>query len=320
MELSQPRLSPFGFTVDRKIIDVIDSGRFTLSAEIIPPRNGAEQAQLMTQIRLLIDSGAEFLSVTRGAGGSLRAGSLPIAQAIKENHKIPAIAHFTCRDLTPAEVENQLVDHHYFGVRNILALRGDPPTDQPDWRPRPGSYSYAYELIDQIARMNRGEFLSRENDRAFHASQGPKAHTEFCIGAAVYPEHHDTGERIEFFRKKVQAGAEYGITQMLFDVDIYARFLDELARGGVAVPIVPGVRILRSKKQALTMAKRFGVRVPQAWINALPDEASPESLAQCVDVFLKYVEGLKMAGAPGLHVFVLSDMLSATEVLRALRK
>jgi methylenetetrahydrofolate reductase (NADPH) len=112
---------------DKKIIDIIGRGKTTVSAEVIPPRNGAHQLTVLQQIDKLIASGAEFLSVTKGAGGSLRGGSLPIAQTIKEKFNRPCIAHFTCRDLTPEEVENQLIDHHYFGIRNILALRGDPP-------------------------------------------------------------------------------------------------------------------------------------------------------------------------------------------------
>src|SRR4051812_6893204 len=144
------------FRSDQKLIDVLRHGSFTLSAEVIPPRNGMEQTQALAQIRTLVVAGAQFLAVTKGAGGSLRGGSLPIAHAIKEQFKLPCIAHFTCRDLTPSEVENQLIDHHYFGIRNILALRGDPPDGQPDWKPRDGGYSYAHQLIAQIRNLNQG--------------------------------------------------------------------------------------------------------------------------------------------------------------------
>ena len=104
---------PVPFKPDQKITDVFKEGRFTLSAEILPPRNGSSQRGVLEQVQRLISSGAEFLSVTKGAGGSLRGGSLPIAQVIKETFGVPCIAHFTCRDLTQAEVENHLVDHHF---------------------------------------------------------------------------------------------------------------------------------------------------------------------------------------------------------------
>src|SRR6185312_2572695 len=128
------------FRSDIKLTDFLKQNGFTSSAEVIPPRNGSEQQKILQQVQTLIGAGAQFLAVTKGAGGSLRGGSLPIAQVIKEQYGVPAIAHFTCRDLSAHEVENQLIDHHYFGIRNILALRGDPPNG-PDglpmpWKPR----------------------------------------------------------------------------------------------------------------------------------------------------------------------------------------
>src|SRR6476660_5787763 len=100
------------FRPHQKLTDVLSRQKFTLSAEIIPPRNGSEQGKVLQQIDSLIGSGAQFLAVTKGAGGSLRGGSLPIAQVIKEQYGVTCIAHFTCRDLTAMEVENHLMDHH----------------------------------------------------------------------------------------------------------------------------------------------------------------------------------------------------------------
>lgn len=306
-------MNAFGYTPDRRITDFLGNGSFTLSAEIIPPRNGAEQKAILDEIRLLVESGAQFLAVTKGAGGSLRGGSLPIAQSVKERFSIPCIAHFTCRDLTPEEVENQLMDHHYFGIRNILALRGDPPRDSPQWQPREGSYRYAHELIRQIRELNRGGYLKR--------SGGPQstdsAATEFCIGAAAYPEHPDPSERIEFFKVKADAGAEYGITQMVFDPEVYARFVDDCGKEGVLIPVLPGTRILRSKGQALRMQKTFGVSVPQWLMDLLPEEPAP--LDQTLEIFMKYVDRLRSFGAQGLHLFVLNDATSACEALKRLR-
>ena len=136
MNVAQAFLNP---QADRKISDLLRECAFTLSAEIIPPRNGSDRTAIVRQISSLRESGAQFLSVTKGAGGSLRGGSLPIAQMIKDGFQTPCIAHFTCRDLLPEEVENQLVDHHFLGIRNILALRGDPPQGITDWTPREGS-------------------------------------------------------------------------------------------------------------------------------------------------------------------------------------
>src|SRR5438105_1176854 len=104
---------------DLKITEILANNPFTLSAEIVPPRNGSGMEGIFSQIQALIGAGAQYLAVTKGAGGSLRGGSLPIAISIKENFQKPVVAHFTCRDLLPEDVENQLIDHHFFGIRNI---------------------------------------------------------------------------------------------------------------------------------------------------------------------------------------------------------
>jgi methylenetetrahydrofolate reductase (NADPH) len=300
------------FRPDRTLTQVLARGRFTLSAEVIPPRNGAEQATVLGTIARLIDSGAHFLAVTKGAGGSLRGGSLPIAQLIKEHFGVPCIAHFTCRDLLPEEVENQLIDHHYFGIRNILALRGDPPDDQPDWRPRPGGYAYAHQLIDQIRRLNQGQYLSRANGPAAD-SQEP---TDFCIGCAVYPEHPDPREAIDFFRQKVDAGAEYALTQMVFDADRYGRFLDACERARLDVPIVPGTRILRSRAAARRTAEKYRVTVPPDTMRALPSLQDPDAEERSLDLFLALVERLRRLGAPGVHLFVTDPEIACKGIAR----
>lgn len=306
----------FGYSIDRKITDVLADKKFTISAEIIPPRNGEEQSLVFEKLKQIVDAQVDFLSVTKGAGGSLRGGSLPIAQAIKDNFKRPSIAHFTCRDLIPEEVENQLMDHHYFGIRNILALRGDPPMGTEDWKPREGGYHYAYELVKQIVNLNAGRFLERA-----HFKVEPRETTDFCIGVAVYPEHPVDSERVKFTEEKFKAGADYGITQMLFDVDLYRKFVDDLAKKGIQKPILPGVRLLKSKKQAKVMTERFGCQVPQWYVNALPDEADKSaSDSVLIEPFLKMMDQFRSAGAPGVHLFVLSDTRLNVEVAKILNK
>ncbi|MCC6138964.1 MAG: methylenetetrahydrofolate reductase [Bdellovibrionaceae bacterium] len=305
-----------GYAIDRKITDVLKDKPFTLSAEIIPPRNGEEQIEVFNKLKQIIDAQVDFLSVTKGAGGSLRGGSLPIAQAIKDNFKRPSIAHFTCRDLVPEEVENQLMDHHYFGIRNILALRGDPPMGTQDWKPRDGGYSYAYQLVQQIVNLNSGQFLVRSN---FKVEAREK--TDFCIGVAVYPEHPQEEECIRFALEKFNSGADYGITQMLFDADLYGKFIDDLAKLGIRKPILPGVRILKSKKQAAVMKERFGCSVPAWYANALPAELDKNlDDAELIGPFLELIELFKKAGAPGVHLFVLSDTRLNVEVANILNK
>lgn len=307
----------FGFVEDRKVIDVLNEEDFTFSAEVVPTRNGIQQEKVLNMVEELVGSGAKFLSVTKGAGGSLRGGSLPIAQTIKERFRVPSIAHFTCRDLAPQEIENQLMDHHYFGIRNILALRGDPPQDQPDWNPHDQAYPYAYKLIEQITQLNQGEFLDRPSDKKRALEREP---TDFCIGAAVYPEHPDPKERVDFFRLKVEAGAHYGITQMVFDAEAYGEFLEASARENLDIPVLAGTLLLKSQKQALKMRDRFSVSIPDDIVKQLPEKWSPEEMNRCCDIFAGFVEKLKSYGAPGIHLFVLSEVVGSCKILQSLGK
>lgn len=300
------------FTHDIKLTEVLRQRSFTYSAEIIPPRNGTDQGKVLQQVDTLIQSGAQFLAVTKGAGGSLRGGSLPIAQAIKEQFKVPCIAHFTCRDLTPQEVENQLIDHHYFGIRNILALRGDPPDGQPEWKPRDGGYHFAHQLISQIQKLNEGHYLPRPSGPIISEQES----TDFCIGAAAYPEHPDLHERIEFFRLKVEKGAHFGITDMLFDPEAYARFRDQCDRARVQVPILPGTRILKNQFQARKMAEKFRVHIPNEILKSLPEEEKPDSFEQGIEIFIRLVERLRSLGAPGVHLYVIGDTLCSSLALK----
>lgn len=296
--------STLGYIKDRKVTEVLRDKKFTLSAEMIPPRNGEQMVLTMERLEKVVGSGVDFLSVTKGAGGSLRGGSLPIAQSIKDHFEKPCIAHFTCRDLTPQDVENQLIDHHYFGVRNILALRGDPPMGEIEWVAPEGGYHYAHQLIGQIKSMNEGRFLQR---KGYAVSE--REPTDFCIGAAIYPEHPDREERLEFAKIKFEKGAEFGITQMLFDPTPYAELKRALSDSGLNPPLLPGVRILRSQQQAQVMQARFGCSVPKWYLDQLPKEHSKGEVDQMViKPFVELVERLYDLGAPGVHIFVLSDV------------
>lgn len=303
------------FTPDKKLTDVLGQNKFTLSAEIIPPRNGTEQSELLGVVRSLTQAGAQFLSVTKGAGGSLRGGSLPIAQAIKDQLQVPCIAHFTCRDLVAQEVENQLMDHHYFGIRNILALRGDPPQGEPDWKAREGGHSYAHQLISQIVDLNAGRYLTRTSDQG--RASAPPQPTDFCIGAAAYPEK-GPADRIDYFVQKIDAGAQFAITDMLFDPESYSRFLDDLGGKLKGVPVIPGTRVLTSRKQATKIAERFGSKVPAWLMGALP-ESNEEGSTAYLDLFLRLAEEFKRRGAPGVHLFVIASPPSSIAALQSAR-
>ena len=216
----------------------------------------------------------------------------------------------------PEEVENQLVDHHFLGIRNILALRGDPPQGVSSWTPREGSHPYAYQLVEQIRELNEGRFLERNG-----FSKTTREAMDFTIGVACYPEHDDRAQHLKHFERKVEAGAEYAITQMLFCADSYARFIEEIAAAGCEIPILPGTRLLRSREQAAKMSARFGVHVPESYLRKLAaTDRDPAAKSASLDAAQSLMEALKNAGAPGLHLFVLSETELASTAIRKIAK
>ena len=175
---------------------------------------------------------------------------------------------------------------------------------ETQWLPTQGGYSYAYQLIEQIRELNQGRFLQRSG---YETSE--REPTDFCIGAAVYPEHPDSDERKEFAKIKFDSGAEYGITQMIFDPEIYGEFCSMLQSVNISVPILPGVRILRSKDQAEIMEKRFGCSVPGWYKKMLPQSHGKGEFSEdVVAPFIELVDRMKKLGAPGVHIFVLTDV------------
>jgi methylenetetrahydrofolate reductase (NADPH) len=142
--------------------------------------------------------------------------------------------------------------------------------------------------------------------------------TEFCIGAAAYPDFPQPEERIQFFKLKVDAGAEYGITDMLFDPESYARFHDHCAKEKVFVPILPGTRLLKTQSQALRMASKFKATIPKTTLDRLPSGDGPDAVARGLDLFMELSERLKQLGAPGVHLYVISDTEGASSALKLL--
>lgn len=301
------------------ISELFSQGRTTVSAEIIPPRNGAEASAVLEQISLLQKVPVDFISVTKGAGGSLRGGTLPIAQTIKTQFGICSLAHFTCRDYTIEEIENNLMDHHYFGVQNILALRGDPPDGKPDtFAPAPNRHTYAWQLVDQISAMNRGEYIVREgfDEKTSSGRRQAAEKTRFCIGVAAHPEHQPLKDGVDFLKLKVEKGAEFAITQMIFSAEIYSRFLEACSAREVRIPVIPGLRILPSAASAERMAKKFGVHVPTKTIERLSRFTDKDSMKKAgLECAVELAEDLVAAGAPGIHAFVMSDAKLASELL-----
>ena len=298
----------------KKITEILKDKKFTLSVELVPPRNGTsydEIFRILGQLKGKVD----FVSVTKGAGGSLRGGTLPISYFAQTKYGINTIAHFVCRERTKYEIENDLMDLYYFGINNILALRGDPPVGHKneEWD---GDYKYAYLLVKQIKDMNNGIYLPRVN-----IDQGSRkgAKTDFCIIVAGHPED-PTKEEIEHIKVKVNAGAELIITQMIFSFEEYKEYVGNLRKNGINLPVIPGLRPLISYKQAESVKDFFNLEVADELIKGLKEaktdgEAREFGIAYTADMIKK----LKEYGAPGVHLFILNEIELVEGLLKKIK-
>ena len=304
---------------DRPVTEILHGKDFTFSVELVPPRNGEPLANFFYKVKILKDAGVDFISVTKGAGGSLRGGTTPIAFLIKEKYHLPVIAHFTCMEASKQVIENGLVDHAYLGITNVLALRGDPPTGVfSAYVADPNQHQFAYQLMTQIKDLSLGHYLKRQGfdqeNTDFHVGE---AHT-FCIGAAAYPEPLDItlDQSVDYFIMKVQQGSEYGITQMTYSPENYQIFLKKLAERDTLVPVLPGVRILSSLKQVDFLQKTFRIKVPSDYIETL--EKGNDSLNKAY--IKKLILEFRARGAKGVQFFVMNEADIAAEIIAEMKE
>lgn len=218
-----------------------------LSLEIVPPRNGIDIEPILKKIERIKDK-VDFISVTKGAVGSLRGGTLPLSYFIQTRFNVPVMTHFVTRDYSKLKIENELIDLHHFGIRNILALRGDPPAGViEEWK---GDYKYAYLLVEQIKRMNQGIYLP------FKGKERTGFKTNFRVAVAGHPE-----KGIEYMKFKVDAGADLIITQMVFSFDDFKEYVEKLRENGINIPVIAGVRVLKSLDEIKSTENFFGIKI-----------------------------------------------------------
>ena len=272
---------------DPSILEILRSGEFRTSIEIVPSFFGAEFDQLITSKK------PSFIAVTQGAGGSERSSSLALLRSLA-SYSVPRLAHLVCGFRPAAEVLAQAEEFYATGIRNFLVIKGDLP-QAPAQAPRAETAVPAQELAAQY------QF-------AFEAVRDLRAKfSDIVIGVAAYPDESSREKRVEHMKRKFEAGADFAVTQMIFDAKTYEDFVVEIRAAGITAPILPGVSFLHSRTHAEQVATRFDVRVPVEIKKQLPQSS--------VAILKALINDLKRAKAPGVHVFVLRDTVLAESAL-----
>ncbi|MBS3165807.1 methylenetetrahydrofolate reductase [Candidatus Woesearchaeota archaeon] len=295
----------------KKISEVLAEKKFTISVELVPPRNGNSPKEVYDCLEFLSGK-IDFVSVTKGAGGSLRGGTLPLTYVAQEKYGLNAVAHFVCRERSKPEIENDLTDLDYLGINNVLALRGDAPAGAKDevWN---GDYQYAYLLVDQISRMNKGLYLPTPTMKVLERSGLP---TNFGIIVAGHPEDPWELEK-EHLLCKINAGAEVIITQMIFSFEEYKNYVDNLRSAGINLPVLAGVRPLVKLSQATSAEEFFKLKVADELKRGLKEFETEELKSRefGLNYTVEMIRQLKGYGCPGVHLFTLNDLALIKDLL-----
>ena len=279
------------------------AGKPVISFEFFPPKTDEGDRMLFEKnMPALFALKPDYCSVTYGAGGGTRDKTLGIVDRIQREHHIPAMAHLTCVGSTKAQLRDVLEQARALGIKNILALRGDPPGGVGEWQPVPGGFEYSYQLVDFIRAVGG-----------------------FCIGTAGFPEGHiacTEGRQVDWQRlqAKIDCGADFVITQLFFDNRDYFAMRDHLTKLGVTAPIFPGILPISGAAQIKRFTTICGASIPQPLLEKL-DQFGDNDIATAefgIEYATRQCAELLRGGAPGLHLYTLNKAATATRILKNL--
>lgn len=302
-----------------------------ISFEIIPPLRGGDVRGLLALIEDLSHYQPPFIDITSHAAEVIyeetpqgliqrrvkrkRPGTLGVCALIQNKYHIDAVPHILCRGFSREETEDFLIELKYLGIDNVLAVRGD---DSGYQKPLPHGRSanvYAVDLVRQIAAMNHGKYLEQD------LLDAEPSH--FCVGVGGYPEKHFEAPNllsdVRHVKEKVEAGAEYVVTQMFYDNRHYFRFVDECRAAGVTVPIIPGLKVLTKKNQLSNIPRNFFVEVPAALADEVLAVRDDEVHHVGVEWARQQSQELLDRGVPSLHFYVMQSAKAIQELMGKLR-
>jgi len=300
-----------------------------ISFEIIPPKRGGDLQQLLSVLDVLAKYNPPFIDITSHAAEVIyeetnsgdfrvkvkrkRPGTLGICALIQHKYNIDAVPHVICNGFTKEETEDFLIELHYLGISNLLAIKGDNSAFQ-----KPVAYgrsinNYASDLVEQINAMNNGIYLVKE---LLDASP-----TNFSIGIAGYPEKHfeapNLSTDLKFTKQKVDAGADYIVTQMFYDNSKFYQYTKLAKEIGIDVPIIPGIKILTSKKQLSSVPRNFYIDLPEDLIDEVMEADDKHTVDIGIEWAYKQVVDLLNNEVPAVHFYV---MQRSTPIKKLMKK
>ena len=314
-----------------KVTDIIKNAKKPLfTFELLPPLKGHNIDTIYNAIDPLIEFDPAYINITYHShdvvykernDGLLekkvirkRTGTVALSAAIKNKYKITVVTHLICAGLTKEETEDILIDLNFLGIHNLLVLRGDPPKSKRLFIAEKGGHAHSVDMVRQVVDLNNGKYLDEELENA--------KSSDFCIGVAGYPEKHCEAPNMEhdlnFLKEKVDAGAEYIVTQMFFDNRKYFDFVDKCRAKGITVPIVPGIKPVSSLKDIDLLPQIFRIDIPEELVREIKKcKTNAEVRELGVEWTTKQSQELIKYGVPGIHYYTLGQSDNIKKIARA---
>lgn len=305
-----------------------EADRPLISFEIIPPKRGGNVRSLMKLVDDLVVHRPPFIDITSHPAEVVyeetpdgiqrtvkrkRPGTLGVCALIQNKYNIDAVPHVLCNGFTQQETEDFLIELRYLGIDNVLAIRGDDKGYKKPLRDGKTANRYALDLIAQIDSMNKGNYLDTYLDAA---------PMEFCVGCSGYPEKHfeapNLATDIRHAKAKVDAGAEYIVTQMFYENKHYFDYVDACRAAGINVPIIPGLKVLTSKNHLVSIPRTFHCELPSDLSDALDKANKKDVLHVGIEWAIQQSRELLEKGVPSLHFYVMSDAKAVNRVITQL--
>jgi methylenetetrahydrofolate reductase (NADPH) len=313
------------------VIDKIrESNGPLFTFELLPPLKGHSIERIYKAIDRLIEFNPAYINFTSHRNEivfrekpdgvierrvvRLRPGTVAIAAAVKYKYNIPVVPHLLCGGFSIEETENVLIDMHFLGIDDVLALRGDPQKGNRNFIPEKNGHSFTSELVKQIADMNRGKYLE-------DSLVNPEP-TNFCIGVAGYPEKHFEAANLqvdlENLKRKVEAGAAYIVTQMFFDNKAFVKFREDCSNAGIDVPIIPGIKPISAMNDIRLLPQTFHIDLPTELFNEVRKcKTDDEAREVGIEWTTMQSRELIKLGVPGIHYYTLGRSDNIARIVKA---